>query len=466
MMLRRALVLALALAALLVALIAARPARADVARPVHQQRLANGLRLVVAPDASGVEVSVLVTYDTGARDEPAGLEGLAHLVEHLMFLGSRHVPPGAFARALEQAGTTNLNGVTTLDGTRYFETLPPERLELALWLESDRMGYGLDRLDEATLARAKAEVLNERRERVVETPLGGVTGMMYAQLFPEWHPYHHLPVGDPTSIARITLADARAFVSTWYGPANAVVVIAGNVEPAAAAALVERYFGTLPPRAPPVRPPLPALTSHVTRLLTVGASVTRSEVRLAWVTPAFGAPGDAELDLAAAILVNRGAGWLEKLLFRAPRLCSNIVIGQRSLELASVFEINATVADGVGTREVMTEVLHRIRLALEQFDQGVADADIQRARVGWQTTKLFGLESTLGRAESIRSAMQLGPLADVFGGQGDRFTNISPAAVRSAVHTFLGWPWAAVLATPTLGKPLSGEILAYREVSW
>ncbi len=458
--LRRALLVAVALTVFC----AVRGARAGVARPVHERRLGNGLRVVVSPDPAGVEVSVVVRYGTGARDEPGGLEGLAHLVEHVMFFGSRHVEPGGFARILEEAGGTNLNAITNLDSTTYFETLPPERLELGLWLESDRMGYGLDRLDEATLARARAEVLNERRERFVQPPLGALPVMVFGELFPSWHPYHHLPIGLPTSIAGVRLADVRAFFNTWYGPDNAVVVIAGKVEPGAALALVERYFGSLPARPPPVRPSLPGKNAATAAtVLGVGANVTRDEVRLAWVTPAVAAPGDGELELAAAILVDRGAGWLERRLLASPRLCTQVSAAQEPFALASLFEIRAVIAEGRSAKEVLRAVLE----SLQRFEGGVDDDEIRRARLVFQNNRLFGLESSLAVAQTLAARARMGALPPAYDADFAKYEAITPRAVRDVVGASLGnRPWLVTMSHPTRTLPTAGELLGRMQVPW
>jgi zinc protease len=380
MLLRRALSVALALTLWFLA----RPSRADTGHPspgraLTESRLANGLRLVVAPDPDSADVALLVRYAAGAGDEPAGLEGLAHLLEHVMFFGSRHVEPGGFARLLEQAGGTGLNGVTTLDSTTYFERLPPERLELGLWLESDRLGYGLDRLDDRMLSQARAEVLNERRERVAQTSFGIVPAALYRELFPAWHPYHHIPIGTPEAVARATVADVRAFFNTWYGAANAMVVISGKVDPAAAKALVERYFGSLPARPPPVRPVVPPVVAKATTLVHMGSSIRQTEVRFAWVTPPAGAAGDAELDVAAAVLVDRGTGWLERSLVTT-RLCKRVAVMQESMALGSIFEIRALVAEGKPAKEAIKAIMDAVtRFPGEARDESEKCSDSRMA---------------------------------------------------------------------------------------
>jgi predicted Zn-dependent peptidase len=441
----------------------ARPLRAGVAQPLLEGTLANGLRVVIAPNPANADVSIVVTYNAGARDEPGGKEGLAHLVEHLMFFGSRHVAPGAHMRLLEQAGATSMNGVTSPDTTTYFETVPPERLELALWLESDRMAYGLERIDGATLERARREVQNERRDRVVDAPIGELPAIMRASLFPSWHPYHHVPIGLPEAIAGASLADARAFADTWYGPANAVLVIAGRVDPGAAAALVTRYFASLPARPPPERTPLPFLSTTQTTIVHVQASVTREEVRLAWATPRFGARGDKELDLAAALLVDHGAGWLERATSQSPRICSQVRAFQDSMAFTSLFEVHAVVAPG----RSLKEALYAIIGALGHFEGGTSDDEIQRARVLLQRSRLYGMESSLGLARQLASYARLGHLPRVYDGLSSQYAAITPQAVRDTVRTWIGRkPWVAALVYPTRSQPTAGVVSGRTELPW
>jgi predicted Zn-dependent peptidase len=455
----RVLVFVLALATLLLAF----PVAAGLPRPIREQRLANGLRVIISPDAAAADVTLLVRYDVGARDEPRGLEGLAHLVEHAMFMGSKHVPSGDHARLLEQAGATQVNGLTSLDWTTYHETLPPDRLELGLWLESDRMGYFLDRLDQAALERARAAVFNEHRGRVFGTALGGLPFIQHAELFPAWHPYHHVPIGEVWTIAGIRLADVIAWIGTWYGPGNATVVIAGKVDPSAAMALVEKYFGTLPSRPPPSRPALPPITRRTSTHAHVVAGVKAAEVSVTWVTPAFHQTGDAELDVAAAVLTGRGAGWLNELLVSGPRrLCTSVTASQRSMAFASIFEIRAML-----TRpEAMKETLDTIRRALARFETGLTDEDVRRARRLVYNNSLFALETNLGWAMRIASAAAAGPLPPAFDGELGRWASVTPADVRRAVSTWLaGKPAVYVLTTPQRGAALRGRLLDTQEVA-
>jgi zinc protease len=449
--------------ALLVALAAPRPGRAAVARPIHEGRLTNGLRFAIAPDPAGGDVSVVVTYRTGSRDEPAGLDGLAHLVEHLLWLESKHVPRGGYLRLLEQAGATQVNAITSFDTTTYFETMPPERLDLALWLESERMAFAAPTFTGETLDAARAEVLNEHRERVLQHAVGTMDGVRLGELFPEWHPYHHPPIGSPQTIRHASVADARAFVNTWYVPTNAIVVIAGKVDPQAGAALVQRYFGSLPARPPPARPSVPHVSTKGTTVVHLGAGVTREVMGLAWATPRFGTDEDLALDLASAVLVDRGAGWLERTLIGKRELCTRVAVLQRSMELASVFEIYAVVAE----RKPMRDALAAIQDALASFAATVTDEEIQRSRLAFQMSKLFRLESSMGLAQQLATLARLGPLPAVYDGQMARFAGVSPQAVREAMRAWVGpKPWVAAFAHAARRDPFEGVVWSREFHPW
>ena len=450
----RAAILATSLVLLSILLIST-AARAEIARPVHQRVLRNGLRVLVCPDPGGLDVSVRVHYDVGSRDEPGGLEGVAHLVEHLMFTGSRHVEPDGHFRLLERAGGTMINGTTSEDVTSYFETLPPERLELSLWLESDRMAYPLDRLDRATFERERAVVLHEHDDRVTDAMYGEVGPLVRSELFPSWHPYAHAPIGLRSSILRATVEDARAFVGTWYGPANAAVMIAGKVEPASAIALAERYFGSIPARVPPIRPALSPVTAASSMYLHVRAHSRRGYLVSAWVTAAGGTPGDEELDVAAAILGER----LRRQLVGPGKVARGLSAHQGSRVHASVFEIFVDLESGHEPAEALAIIDQEIaRLA-----SAVEHAEIERAQRVWHGAKLFGLESSAVWAGRLAVALHLGPVPARFDGLLGIDATITPARVRDTVRrSLVRRPRVVALASPS-ANAWSGNFLLGRE---
>ncbi len=257
-----------------------RALRADSVRvdvPFASYRLANGLQVVLHEDRRTPIVTVNIWYHVGSKDEPAGKNGFAHLFEHVMFQGSRHVPEDTFFRDLQSAGASEVNGTTNFDRTNYFETLPANRLELALWLESDRMAFLLDHVDNMTFTSQRDVVLNERRQNYENTPYGLVPQFLSAALFPAGHPYHLLTIGSPEDLARATLDDVKAFFRTWYVPNNATLVVAGDFDAAKTKALVEQYFGPIPGRpAPPRTSPPPVSLAGETRLdLEAGVELPR-----------------------------------------------------------------------------------------------------------------------------------------------------------------------------------------------
>lgn len=214
-------------------------------RTATEHRLANGLRLVLSEDHLTPVVAVCLWYDVGSRYETTGHTGLAHLFEHLMFQGSAQVSGNGHFELVQGAGGS-LNGTTSFERTNYFETMPAHQLELALWLEADRMGSLLAALDQESLDNQRAVVKNERRQRYDNVPYGTAFERMMALAYPEGHPYHHTPIGSMADLDAVTLDDARAFFRANYAPNNAVLAIVGDIDPEQARQWTEQYFGSIP----------------------------------------------------------------------------------------------------------------------------------------------------------------------------------------------------------------------------
>ena len=235
--------------------------------PVERHRLDNGLRIVLSPDASAPIVGVNLWYGVGSRNEPPGRTGFAHLFEHMMFQGSAHVPKNRHFELLERAGGS-LNATTWFDRTNYFETLPSHHLELALWLESDRMGFMLPALDQEKLDNQRDVVKNEKRQRYDNQPYGDWDQRLQALVYPETHPYHHPVIGSMEDLDAATLGDVETFFRTYYVPNNAVLTVAGDFAPETALAMIERWFGDIPVGRPV--PPIPGVAELPD---TIGESV-------------------------------------------------------------------------------------------------------------------------------------------------------------------------------------------------
>ncbi|MDQ3690826.1 MAG: insulinase family protein [Chloroflexota bacterium] len=345
--------------------------------PIQRHLLDNGLRVVLSRDQSAPLVAVNLWYDVGSKHEKAGKTGFAHLFEHMMFQGSANVEKGQHFSLVQAAGGT-LNASTWLDRTNYFETLPGHELELALWLEADRMASLLPAMTQEKLDNQRDVVKNERRWSVDNQPYGSWDEKMQALVYPVGHPYHHSTIGSMEDLSAASLEDVQEFFATWYAPNNAVLTVAGDFETDEALAMIERHFGPIPANAS--LPPGPDMT--VDALIgeevreTVADQVPLPRIYLAHRIPVFGTDAFDALDVAADIL---GAG-------RASRLYASLVREQQVAQDASVFvfpivggaamfALWVTARPGVSTEALEAATIAELdRLASD----GPTDADLER----------------------------------------------------------------------------------------
>ncbi len=297
---------------------------ATLAYPIVQRTLANGLRVVVSPDHQTPTVAVNLWYDVGSRDEEPGRTGFAHLFEHLMFQGSTHVPSGQHIGLLQAAGAS-VNATTWFDRTNYFETLPTGGLDLALWLEADRLGGLLDTMTQESLDNQREVVKEEKRQRYDNVPYGDVMERLIALTFPADHPYGHTTIGSMDDLDAATLEDVQTFFRTYYMPSNAVLSLVGDVEPDDAIARANTYFGGLhsvgkPPKR--LADPLPPLTG--TERAETSADVPAEAVYLSWRLPARGTPAFDAVDLAFSILGHGQTSRLHKSLVRGSEIAGEL----------------------------------------------------------------------------------------------------------------------------------------------
>jgi zinc protease len=392
--------------------------------PVERYRLKNGLRVALAPDPSLDETSVTVHYDVGSADDPPGKEGLAHLVEHLMFDGSRHVGQGDYARWIARAGGVNVNGTTSLDGTNYVATVPATGLSVVFWLESDRMGFVADRLNPQIVQTEKGLIRDEMRDKILDRNLGIVGPAGWTQLFPQGHPYGRNQLY--TGLADCTLDDVRAFLRTWYSPANAVVSVAGGFDVASVHALIERYFGDLPSVEPPRRPDLPSGSGVHDVRIDAGAGIPHDIVTFMWTAPAIGEPDDAALDLAAAILSDP-EGRLQRDLVRTG-LAVDVSARESSWRRLSVFWISAVLADGAASEDVV----RAIDRAVGDMAVVVRQEEYERARDEWFDTLMLRLETPAYRAFRLAQPWPSESPWDL-----NKYDDFDPAELSGAVRSNL-----------------------------
>jgi zinc protease len=314
--------------------------------------LPNGLEVILREDHRLPIVAVNLWYHVGPANETAGRTGFAHLFEHMMFQGSGHVGDDQHFKLLEGAGASMINGTTDFDRTNYMEDIPSNQLELALWLESDRMGFLLDRLDQPKLSNQQDVVRNERRQSVENQPYGLVEEELFHQVFPQGHPYYASVIGSHTDIQAAKLEDVKDFFRRYYAPNNASLAIVGDIDVARTKALVEKYFGSIPrgPAVPAVDAKTPPITSE--RRAVVKDKVELPRVYLAWITPSIFQPGDAEADLTARILGGSKASRLYKSLVFDKKIAQTVTANQHNLALGSVFQISATAKPGHTAEEL------------------------------------------------------------------------------------------------------------------
>jgi len=339
-------------------------------------KLENGLTVILHSDRSLPLVAVNVWYHVGPANEPAHRSGFAHLFEHLMFEGSKHVGH-EFDRILESIGATNSNGTTSWDRTNYFETAPSENLETLLWLESDRMGFMIDTLTQERLDVQRDVVKNERRQSYENAPYGPSSLSMLDALFPEGHPYHGAVIGSMQDLSAASLADVTDFFRQYYAPSNATLCLAGDLDVPLTKALVERYFGTLPDRQRPQAKELAYAALPEARRLVVKEPVTLAQVSFGYRSPPAYTAEDPALDVAMAILGGGKATRLYQRLVVQKKLAADVSASLESNRLASIALLSATVATGKSSAAVELE-LDAVLAALEQ--SGPTAAELGRAK--------------------------------------------------------------------------------------
>jgi zinc protease len=308
-------------------------------------KLDNGLDVLVHEDHGCPIVAVNVWYHVGSKDEIPGRTGFAHLFEHLMFEGSQHYDRGYF-HPLQEAGAS-LNGSTNADRTNYWEVVPKNALELALWMESDRMGYLLPALTAAKFDNQRDVVLNERRQNYENRPYGLAGMALMAALYPHDHPYHWLTIGAADDLRAAKLEEVKAFFQRYYRPGNASIAVAGDVDTTEVLVLVDEYFGEIDggDDPPAFKPPRVSPPDGEIRLLHEDR-VELPRLYLAWLSPALFGENDAELDLVADLLSSGKTSRLYRSLVYEQRIATEIAASQNSREAGGFFQVAATAAPG------------------------------------------------------------------------------------------------------------------------
>jgi predicted Zn-dependent peptidase len=367
--------------------------------PIVEHRLGNGLRVIASPDHGAPSVAVNLWYDVGSRDEEPGRTGFAHLFEHIMFQGSAHVPSGHHIGLLQAAGAS-VNATTWFDRTNYFETLPTGGLDLALWLEADRLGTLLDALTQESLDNQREVVKEERRQRYDNVPYGDAMELLNALTFPPDHPYGHTTIGSMDDLNAATLADVQSFFRTHYRPSNAVLSLVGDVTVEDAFARAERYFSPLDGGPKPVKPttePLGPLTG--TERDEAAGVVPAEAVYLSWRLPQRGTREFDAIDLAFSVLGHGQTSRLHKTLVRGTERAETAsasslgLIGGNSSGI-----VYARARDGVATEQLEDDLDREVdRLRSEP----PTDMELRRAKAQYERHWLHELVRVDSRADAL-----------------------------------------------------------------
>ncbi len=427
----------------------AQPVRLEV--PYNRFVLPNGLNVILHEDHSTPTVSVNMWYHVGSAREKPGRTGFAHLFEHIMFEGSGHVPEGKFDEWLEAAGGDN-NGSTTPDRTNYWENIPSNALELALYLESDRMGFLLNSMSPAKVDGQRDVVKNERRQSYENRPYGMAFLTIVKNLYPDNHPYHWPTIGSMEDLSAASYEDVVGFFKKYYGPNNASLAIAGDIDPVKTRKLVEKWFGDIPsgPPVPPIAPPAAALTAE--KRIVLEDRVQLPRLYLAWLTPPEFSPGDAELGVLSDILAGGKNSRLFKRLVYDLQIAQDVSAFQNSQHLSSSFIIIATARRGHTLRElenVIQEEINRIKTKpprkrevqriVNQLESSFLD---QMERVGG-----FG-----GKADQLNQYFFSTGNPDYFNEDLSRFRAIDPEDITAMATTYLKDDARVVLSVVPEGR--------------
>ena len=404
--------------------------------PFRQFQLPNGLNVILHQDKTVPVVAVNVWYHVGSANEKPGRTGFAHLFEHLMFEGSKNVPEGQFDILLEAAGANN-NGSTNNDRTNYVIDLPSNALELALFLESDRMAYLLDAMPPEQVNSQRDVVKNERRQSYENRPYGMASLELDKMLWPANHPYSWPVIGHMEDLTAATQADVQEFFKKYYAPNNASLVIAGDIDLDRTQGLVQKWFSEIPrgPAVEPVAPPAAVLTGVKRQTLTDQVSLPR--LYLGWLTPRLFAPGDATLDLVSSVLSDGKNSRLYKRLVYDDQIAQDVSAFQSSGALGSSFLIVATARRGHTADELQKAIDEEI----DKLRRAPPDArEVQRALNQVEASFYRAMERVGGfggKADQLNAYYFAGGGPDFFAEDLARYTSLTPADVQAAVVKWL-----------------------------
>jgi zinc protease len=401
--------------------------------PHETATLSNGLRVVVHEDRTSPIVAVHLMYRAGSRDERVGRTGLAHLLEHLLFEGSENCPKGEFDRILERVGGTN-NGSTWFDRTNYYEVVPTHAVELALWLERERMAHFLPVLDGEMLDVQRSVVINERKQVYENRPYGLAHERLHELLFPADHPYSWPTIGYTPDLEAMTLEDARDFYERYYAPNNAVLVLAGDVGTADGFSWAERYLGDLPASGHEALPWSAMDSGPCGRTEVLEDRVSFPRVYHAYAVPPYGSDDWVTLDVLSYLLADGDSSRLQRALLREGEIAQDVDTYLYPTQLAGIFGIVTTARSGVGP----DRLLDAIDAVMDGVaENGVSQAELDGAILRARKDHLQGLATVEDRADEMAYATTILGSAAQLEEQLNKYSLVSTSDAQRAAAKYL-----------------------------
>ncbi|HEX8415144.1 MAG TPA: pitrilysin family protein, partial [Sphingomicrobium sp.] len=415
----------------------------EVRLPHTSFKLDNGLTVLVHEDHKAPVVGFGVWYNVGSKDEPKGKTGFAHLFEHLMFYGSDNVREGIMP-FLQNLGATDWNGTTWFDRTNYFETVPKSNLERALFMESDRMGYLLPAIDQKRLDNQRGVVQNEKREGDNQ-PKGLLEYLQLENLFPEGHPYHHSTIGSLADLDAASLADVKQWFIDKYGPNNAIVSLSGDITPAEARTLMNKYFGAIPAGKVNVPAAADVPTLAAPKSVVLKDRVPAVEFQRHWAVPGVQSEQLAALDLGASVLGGLASSRLDRIMVRDEKIAVSVTANMQPFHRVGLVEIGATVKPGVDPALVE----RRLDEIIAQFlAEGPTREELDRAATQMVASRIRGLERVSTKNQELAEGLLYNGSSEFYRTQLQQYASATPAQVRAAMQQWLGRPVLAIKVEP------------------
>ncbi|MCB1025006.1 MAG: insulinase family protein, partial [Acidobacteria bacterium] len=395
--------------------------------------LKNGLRVVMHQDRSTPIVAVNVWYHVGSKNEEPGRTGFAHLFEHMMFQGSKNYNDDYF-KPLQEAGA-NINGSTNTDRTNYYEVVPSNFLELALFMEADRMGGLLPAMTMEKLNNQRDVVKNERRQNYDNRPYGTASEKIQSIIYPESHPYHWTTIGSLEDLTRASMEDVQSFFRKYYAPNNASLVIAGDFDEKQAKKWVEKYFGGIEKGVAIDRPnpPAPKINGEIRK--TFEDAVQLPRLYMVWLSSPLNSEDEAALDVLSSVLSSGRGSLLQSKLVYEKQLVQNIFSSNSTREISGNFSIIATARPKQSLDDIEKEINTQIELIK---NEAPSEEDLARAKNGYESSFVFGLQTVLGKANQMNSNNTFEGKPDTFQAQLDKYRAVTPEDVQRVAKKYLG----------------------------